>query len=47
VLTCQRFYSLSNFAFFVYGVGAALRTEFFDGKLVGLRLLVLGGRVVA
>jgi hypothetical protein len=40
-------YSLCNFAFFVYGVGAALRTEFFDRKLVGLRLLVLGGRVVA
>ena len=41
------FYSLSNFAFFVYGVGAASRTEFLDRKLVGLRLLVLGGRVVA
>ena len=38
---------LSNFAFFVYGVGAASRTEFLDRKLVGLRLLVLGGRVVA
>ena len=38
---------LSNFAFFVYGVGTASRTEFFDRKLVGLRLFVLGGRVVA
>ena len=38
---------LSNFAFFVYGVGAASRTEFLDRKLVGLRLLVLGSRVVA
>jgi hypothetical protein len=47
VLICQRLYSLRNFAFFVYGVGAASRTEFFDRKLVGLRLLVLGGRVVA
>ena len=44
---CQRLYSLSNFAFFVYGVGAASRTEFLDRKLVGLRLLVLGRRVVA
>ena len=31
----------------MYGVGAASRTEFFDRKLVGLRLLVLAGRVVA
>jgi hypothetical protein len=31
----------------MYGVGAALRTEFLDRKLVGLRLLVLAGRVVA
>ena len=45
--SCQRLYSLSDFAFFVYRVGAASRTEFFDRKLVGLRLLVLGGRVVA
>jgi hypothetical protein len=36
-----------DFSFFVYGVGAAFRTEFFDRKLVGLRLLVLGRRVVA
>ena len=43
----RRLYSLSDFAFFVYGVGAAFRTEFLDRKLVGLRLLVLGGRVVA
>jgi hypothetical protein len=40
-------YSLSNFTFFMYGVGAAFRTEFLDRKLVGLRLLVLGRRVVA
>jgi hypothetical protein len=31
----------------MYGVGAALRAEFFDRKLVGLRLFVLGRRVVA
>jgi hypothetical protein len=44
---CQRLYLLRNFTFFVYGVRAASRTELFDRKLVGLRLLVLGGRVVA
>ena len=47
LLLCPAFLQLSNFAFFVYGVGAASRTEFLDRKLVGLRLLVLGGRVVA
>jgi hypothetical protein len=31
----------------MYSVGAAFRTEFLDRKFVGLRLLVLGGRVVA
>jgi len=31
----------------MHRVGAALRTEFLDRKFVGLRLLVLGRRVVA
>ena len=42
-----RTYQLGNFAFFMYGVGAASRTEFLDRKLVGLRLLVLARGVVA
>jgi hypothetical protein len=41
------FYSLRHFAFFVYGVRAASRTEFLDRKFVGLGLLVLGRGVVA
>jgi hypothetical protein len=46
-MRAETHYSLSNFAFFVDGVRAASRTEFFDRKLVGLRLLVLGRGVVA
>jgi hypothetical protein len=46
-MRAETHYSLSNFAFFVYGVGAASRTEFLDRKLVGLRFLVLGRGVVA
>jgi hypothetical protein len=46
-MRAETLYLLRNFAFFVYGVRAASRTEFFDRKLVGLRLLVLGRGVVA
>ena len=37
----------SYFAFFVYGMRATPGAEFLDRKFVGLRLLVLGRRVVA
>jgi hypothetical protein len=36
-----------NFAFFMQRVSAAPGTEFLDRKFVGLRLFVLGGRIVA
>ena len=37
----------SNFTLFVYRMAATTRAEFLDRKLVGLALLVLGGRVIA
>jgi len=39
--------SSADLPFLVQRVGAALGTEFLDGKFVGLRLLVLGRGVVA
>jgi len=38
---------LRNFAFFMERVRAAFGAELLDRKLIGLRLFILGGRVVA